>query len=105
MNECCGKNHCESEKCECVPGHKGCRDEGSCNKSHFFMQVADCAWMEVLKDLIKEHIKATDKDRMTELAKLISEGNRECWRSKMGKKHACKDFEEKLCHFFSKSKK
>ncbi len=107
MKECTEKKSCdEHEKCEseCVPRHQGC-GEKECHSSHPFLELADCAWMEVLKEKIKEHILATDKERMTELAKIISECNQQRWKNKMGKKRHCKDFEEKLCGFFERSKK
>lgn len=71
----------------------------------YFIEVADCAWGEVLKDKIKEHILATQNERMTELAKIVSEGNNQRWRAKMEKKKGCADFQEKLCSFFSHFKK
>lgn len=98
MKECC-KDKCESENESC---HKEENDE--CN-NEFFLEVADCAWTEVLKDKIKEHILATQGDRMKELAKIVAEGNNKRWQNKMEGKKNCMEFEEQLCHFFSKHKK
>ncbi|HXW53148.1 MAG TPA: hypothetical protein VEL47_03475 [Myxococcota bacterium] len=107
MKECCGKKSCDDNekcRCECVPTHEGCHDEEGASR-HAFLELADCAWMEVLKEKIKEQILATDKERLTELAKIIAEGNQQRWKTKMSKKHHCHEFEEKLCAFFAKSKK
>lgn len=74
-------------------------------KSHYFLELADEAWQEVLKDKIKDHILKTQNDRMTKLAKIIAEGNNQRWRNRMEKKQGCMEFQEELCEFFSQSKK
>lgn len=73
--------------------------------SSYFLEIADMAWEEVLKDQIKEYILSTQKKRMQELAKIVAEGNNQRWRSKMAKKHSCHEFSEKLHHFFSQPPK
>ncbi|MFC2049430.1 hypothetical protein ACFLR2_02000 [Chlamydiota bacterium] len=73
--------------------------------SAWFLEIADEAWTEVLKDKIKEHILATNNERMTELAKIVSESNNQRWKLKMEKKQACGDFKEKLFRLFSNPKK
>jgi hypothetical protein len=96
--------HCHDEKCccPCHQQHEHCHDEedGHEDLEHFLLEVADAAWMEVLKDKIKEHILSTQKDRMSELAKIVSEGNSHRWKNKMEKKQGCKELQEKLCNFF-----
>ncbi len=87
-------------------GKGSCRGEGQEDGMHeFLLQLADQAWAEVLKEKMKEHILATQKDRMAELAKIVAEGNNQRWRFKMEKKQGCKSFKEQLCNFFSQSKK
>jgi hypothetical protein len=108
MKECCKKESCGTEKsnCKCRSGEKCCRDKQKCcDSSHSFFEVADCAWREVLKEMIKDHIRSHDGDRMTELAKIIAESNGQRWKNKMNSKRHCKDLKEKLCGFFEKSKK
>lgn len=97
-----------NEKC-CCSCHS--KKEESCHgedKHEEFakglLETADCAWMEVLKDKIKEQIVATQNDRMKELAKIVSEANSERWKHKMEKKHRCADFKERLCSFFGGKK-
>jgi len=58
--------------------------------------------MEVLKEKIKENIKANSKN-MDELARMISEANHERWKKKMDEKSCCGCFEEKLKNFFEQS--
>jgi len=96
----CGKNVCSSEK------NENCHEEENeeCCKEEFFLEVADCAWTEVLKDEIKKHILATEGERMKELAKIVAEANGKRWQNKMESKKHCSGFKEKLCQFFSKHK-
>jgi hypothetical protein len=85
---------------------EGCHHDEKCGEfGHGFVEAANCAWMAVLVEKIKDHIRSTDNDRMTELAKIIAESNSERWKHKMRTKRHCKDFEEKLCHFFGTAKK
>ena len=97
MDECC-KDHCSTKNESC---HE---QECDVSETEFFLEVADCAWTEVLKDEIKKYILATQGDRMKELAKIVAEGNNQVWKSKMDKKKNCKEFEERLCQFFSQHK-
>lgn len=90
-HEGCGHHSCGSEKKEC-------------DWAHQFLELADEAWMEVLKEKIKEHIRS-DAKHLDELAKIISEANNEKWRGKMEKKQRCSCYEEKLRNFFSCSSK
>jgi hypothetical protein len=105
------KASCENEKCEnssCYTHKENCH-KASCQDENCheqgLLKIANCAWMEVVKEKIKEHILATENARITELAKIIAEGNQELWKHKMGEKRHCKEFEEKLCGFFARSKK
>lgn len=98
MGECSEKGCCPDKEKK-----SGCEEKGE--MTDFFLEIADCAWSEVLKDKIKEHILATQNDRMTELAKIVSEGNNQRWRHRMEKKQGCCDFKEKLARFFGQFKK
>jgi hypothetical protein len=71
----------------------------------WLIEAADDAWMEVLVEKMKEHIKATQGDRLTELAKIATEANSQRWKLKMEKKKAIGEFEQKLCNFFSQPKR
>jgi hypothetical protein len=103
--KCCCPCHKHEEVCE-ESCEASCPDEEKHEGyMEYFLEAADCAWMEVLKDKMKEHILSTQGDRLAELAKIVSEGNSQRWKFKMEKKHACKDFAERLCQFFGKFKK
>ncbi len=100
--DCCSKEN----KCSSQPQEEGCHNEEKHDdSSSWFLDIADEAWTEVLKDKIKEHILATQNERMTELAKIVSEGNNQRWKHKMEKKKGCDEFKQRLAHFFSQSKK
>lgn len=103
----CHSNH---EKC-CCPCHQK-QEEETCHgedqhedHTEWFLEIADAAWTEVLKDKIKEHILTTQNDRMTELAKIVSEGNSSRWKLKMEQENSIEDFQENICRFFSQHKK
>lgn len=101
MGECCSNDKC---CCKCHTQHRHEEEENHEEFAHCLLEIADEAWMEVLKDEIKKHILSTQGDRMTELAKLISESNSERWKNKMEKKRGCHTFKEKLCAFFGQHK-
>jgi hypothetical protein len=105
MREYREKCNCNCECCASKQETCEVREDAHEAFAECLLEAADCAWMEVLKDKIKEHILATQNDKMSELAKIVSEGNSQRWRNKMEKKHSCMDFKEKLCNFFCKSKK
>lgn len=90
--QCCGsagshEHHCDSE-------HE--HAEETCHK---LLDIADQAWMEVLKEKIKDHIRTNDR-KIDEMAKIISEANHERWQRKMAKKRACEEYKEKLKGLF-----
>lgn len=98
MEDCC-KSECSSTEDET------CHDEKDDCMSDFFLEIADCAWTDVLKDKIKEYILSTQDKHMTELAKIVAESNNQRWKNKMANKQSHIEFEEKLCQFFGQSKK
>lgn len=87
---------CKKEGCGC-----GCKQCG-CNYAQKFLELADCAWMELLKEKIKEHIQANAKN-MDELARMIAEANHERWKKKMECNQCSGGFENKLSEFFGQS--
>jgi hypothetical protein len=58
--------------------------------------------MEVLKEKIKENIRASAKN-MDELARIISEANHERWKKKIEYSQCSGSFESKLGEFFGQS--
>lgn len=99
MKECTSGSCCPSTKKECCCQDKSYNKYGG--QSDFFLEIADCAWLEVLKEKIKEHIKTNDSEYLNKLAKLIAEGNQKRWEHKMSGEKCCHDFEQKLCALLS----
>lgn len=100
QSSCCGCSCCAEESC--------CHEEEECcTKSEKLLEIANLAWVEVLKDKIKEHILANDK-KIDELAKIVAEANHRRWKQKIENEkccsnydQCCEDFEEQLCKIFS----
>lgn len=99
MSECCA-----NENCPCTCHHKHSEEEKQEAFLGWFLEVADEAWEEVLKEEIKKHIWETYGDRMKELARIVSESNSNRWRIKMEKKRGRQEFREKICGFFGTQK-
>jgi predicted metal-dependent hydrolase len=113
--ECCSKekncgcgcgcySQCNQSCCPCHTKQTDCSHSEE-EKASYFLEVADEAWQEVLKDKIKEHILKTQNDRMDKLAKIVAEANNRRWKNKMEKKQGCMEFQESLCELFSQTKK
>lgn len=118
---CCSKDGCgcqssqcgcqKSSGCGCQGGGCGCQAQKSCgcgckscgcDYASKFLELADCAWKELLKEKIKEHIQSSSKN-MDELARIIAEANRERWQKKMDAGKCSGSFEKQLCEFFGQS--
>ncbi len=81
---CCG---CQNCKCSCHQNGKYA-DE--------LLQLADDAWMELLKEQIKEEIRTNGGDQINQLAKLVSTANHARWKDKMQSKKDHENFECQL---------
>lgn len=103
---CGSKSSCGCQKSQC--GQQSCSSgscgsgSGKCDFPKKFLELADQAWMEVLKEKIKERI-LSNAPQMDELAGLISEANHERWQKKMENEQCCGCYEERLREFFKKS--
>lgn len=89
---------CSCHQCQCCSSENKCRSE--CDKGQKLLALADEAWMEVLKEKIKDHIRSTDK-KIDELAKIVAEGNRDLWHQRMAKAKAKENYSEKLGQLFN----
>lgn len=102
---CCGGqkscNCCSCCQCGCQKGSCHGSNGKECHHAEKFLELADCAWMEVLKEKIKDHIR-NNAQHLDELAKLVSEANKERWQKKMDNKKCCGHFEDQLKEFFSR---
>ena len=107
----CSSNGAQSSKCACGPncgcGSKGCGSGCGCSQkcscgcqqgkySEQLLHLADEAWMEVLKEKIKDEIRQNSGDQINQLAKLVSTANHARWKDKMQSKKDCEDFECQL---------
>jgi len=111
---CCSSDHlggshsqtysygCGCPTCPCKgKGNFGSK-QSSFDYAGKFLELADQAWAELLKDKIKEHIQLHAK-HLDELASLIAEANHERWKKKVESKQSCGNYEEKLRAFFQHS--
>ncbi|MBI2786321.1 MAG: hypothetical protein HYX60_08485 [Legionella longbeachae] len=102
---------CAQENCSCPCHfqhencHHGIHDHGEEISANYFLELADEAWEDVLKEKIKEYILETQNAHMVKLAKIVAEGNHQRWKNRMEKNQGSKDFMEEICKYFSQSKK
>lgn len=103
QGDCCGELH-HHHDCGCCH-HNGALTESTHQDfAHELLELADAAWMELLKDKIKEQIKASSAAQLDQLAKLVTHANKERWEHTMAKKSACDSFREKLHEHFASKK-
>lgn len=94
-DECCSSGSCCDTKACCGEDkHKGC-----CDHAKKLLCLADQAWMEVLKEKMKQHIMQNDT-KIDEIARVVSEANHERWQQKMAKHENCAKYEDKLKSLF-----
>lgn len=93
--DCCSSHHHHHHD-ECC----GCDHEGGFSDQ--FLALADEAWMEVLKEKIKENILKNDA-RIKELAAIISETNHERWSKIIGERRLKEMYKERLHDYFGGS--
>ena len=95
-SHCCGECHC-GEGCSCHSHECGSScSHGDEKFTTLLLELADEAWMEVLKDKIKEEIVRNNGEQLTALAKLVSTTNHKRWGAKMHAKASCEEFESQL---------
>ena len=64
------------------------------------LDMADDAWMEVLKEKIREQIRTTSGKHLEGLAKLVAESNKERWKHKLEKNRITHDYKTNISDFF-----
>lgn len=80
---------CCHRKCDCPCHHHG-------KYSEQLLKIADEAWMELIKEKIKEDILKHSGDHITQLAQLVSRSNHKRWTDKLSEKKNLDDFNEQL---------
>lgn len=113
MTEQCGcgsgmHEHQRGSSCSCGCGcgcgshaHHHHDDEGGCHCAEKFLEIADEAWAEVLKEKIKSKIIAKKGEHLEKLAELVAIANGEKWKHKISAKMKCGEFKDNLKEFFS----
>ena len=101
-----GSCGCGSKSCSCgchkSDANSSCGSQNSCDYATKFLELADQAWMEVLKEKIKDQIRLNGR-HLDDLAQIISEANHARWHRKMEGKKCSSGYEEKLRNFFTGS--
>jgi len=96
-NQSCSSHSCGEQCCSCHSCKCACHNHDHHEKySHELLDLADEAWMEVLKDKIKEEIKQLSGEHLTQMAKLVATSNHARWKEKMLEKKGIQDFEDHL---------
>lgn len=98
-------NH--SHQCSCSCHHKHCH---SCCHNHLeeeesddtsqLLELANEAWREVLKEKIKENIRASDH-KIDKMANIVAEANRAYWHHKIAASKINEHYEIKLNDLFN----
>ena len=91
----CGKCEMEAAKVhESMEAHE-------CDMHSMLLELADEAWMEVLKEKIKAIILATSGDHLDKIAKLVAGANEAKWTHMMSGKLKCEEYRTALKELIS----
>lgn len=102
---------CNKEGCSCsCHGEQAQNRSKECHQEHDeccalpkqLLDLADKAWMELLKEKIKTKINAASGDTLDKLAQLLTEVNHERWAEIFASKKHCEDYKKRICDFFNK---
>ena len=95
--------NCSSQAQSCDSSSQSAHQQGEehCDMPDRLLQLADQAWMELLKEKIKKEIEAPCGEQMDKVAKLVSETNKAKWSHKMAAKQGCHDYRHSLMSLFS----
>ncbi len=99
----CDHDHCHTHSCHCC-GHE---HDHECHHHHEsyseqLIHAADEAWMEVLKEKMKEQIEKKSGKHLDELAKLITAENEKRWHNKIKNTNQIHEFKDQVASFFKK---
>lgn len=98
-HECCKKDVCSTCGtcgCQCHATHFEGREDFAAELLH----LADDAWMELLKEKIKEQILKKNGKQLDKLAALVSNANHSRWQHKMGEQGAKQELRKDLGSLF-----
>lgn len=113
MTEQCNMHGHHSEHCSCGCGcgcdcgcgcgshHHHHNSTENCNCTENFLEIADEAWREVLKEKIKSKILTHKGEHMEKLAEMIAKANAEKWKNIISAKTNKNNFKDQLKEFLS----
>lgn len=94
----------DHNSCCCCHGHNECHENHHGSEqgdfAHQLLEMADEAWMEVLKDKIKHQIETSSGKHLDQLAKLVADSNHIRWKHKMQGYKVCDEYKESILKFF-----
>jgi hypothetical protein len=95
---CCCDDHCDLE-------HHHHHHHENQDFAAQLLEMADDAWMELLKEKIKKQIESAGGKHLDHLAKIVAESNKERWEHKLAINELASNYKEKLTEFFGKGRK
>jgi len=101
MSEYNEENYCNCGKnCKC--GEKYLKSYLESNSTHEekFLQLADEAWMELLKEKVKSKIEKNQGENLDKLAEIITQANKAKWKQKLSAEYNSEEFKNSLKDFF-----
>lgn len=100
--ECHDHDSCCDDKCSSSCAHSHPKDEGCCHEdfAKHLLHVADCAWMDLLKEKIKNEIASSCGEHLDQIAKVVASSNGSKWKHKLGIMKDLCDYKEKLKNIF-----
>lgn len=105
---CSHKNHshsvscgscCHDFECEC-----DCHHHHPHKYSDELLALADEAWMELIKDMIKEEIIKHSGKNISQIAQLVAKANHARWTAKIDEKKNHHVFEDELTNLMFRKK-
>jgi len=99
-HSCCCSDQCSCRQEKCHSEQQGECKEDCSDFTRKLLEMADQAWMELLKEKIKEQIQISGGSHLDQLAKTVAESNKDRWMHKMSLHKVFKDFKEKVAKCF-----
>jgi len=106
MGEYCGSHEHQHDGggtcgCGCEKHEHNHDHDCKCHCAEKFLEIADEAWREVLKEKIKAKIIAKKGEHMDKLAEIIAVANGAKWKYKISAKTKIHEFKDNLKEFLS----
>jgi len=88
------------DDCKCGEKYLKAYLEGSLSYEDKFLNLADEAWMELLKEKIKARIEQYQGENLNRLAEIVTNANKEKWKQKISAEYNHEEFKNSLKDFF-----